>query len=128
MTDKQPYHIDLVKPGAVLHLRCGGTIPGEIFKNKAPMVHSPTIFWDVITGRWLKNVTHDFDIIAITPASEPKRLHGFLNVYPNRHSSPVTHLSTKTAADHRGPECIACIDLSKIYDESGNPITEGFGL
>lgn len=26
------------------------------------------------------------------------------------------------------PGRVAVIDLSKIYDESGNPITEGFGL
>ena len=130
---KLPFHVDLLKPGAVVHLRFGGTIPADHFPIRPP--HSNVIVhkacgtsWQM-DGLYYKGQVSPFDLIAVTPAPERKRLSGFVNIY--LYGAAHIHESGRLAdanSKHHERKRIACLDLSKLRDENGELLYEGHGL
>lgn len=124
---KLPFHIDLLKPGAIVHCRNGGasTIdfcePSKTFKGGL-YVRLDGYKRGINIGRnggIVDDMDSPFDIIAVTPAPEAKRLSGVINITPK---------GIMLNANFHDLNRIACIDLSEIYDKNGKPICEGHGL
>lgn len=72
-----------LKIGDTVHLRCGGSIVVRSYEEECNMGSC------YVNGiGYLPNGEHDtahmeLDIISITPKPEPKRIKGWLNIYPS---------------------------------------------
>lgn len=79
-----------LKVGDTVHFRCGANIVVKdkpIFAPNNFQTPNPTVSFDAcvwsINGRYNPYQPHPFDIVAVTPKPEPRRIKGWVNVYSN---------------------------------------------
>lgn len=105
--------------GDTVHLRCGGSIVvPEDLRILPACIKFSEIMWERNGFYNVGEHPSPFDIVAITPKPEPKRIKGWVNVYAPR-LRPIIHFSLyeqKEDADAsagQGRIACVCIDVAE---------------
>lgn len=116
-----------LKVGDTVHFRCGANIVVKdkpIFAPNNFQTPKPTVSFDAcvwsINGEFHLSQESPFDIVAVTPKPEPRRIKGWVNVYDVNGRIGDMLYSSKVEADANAyPSRFACIYID---------VAEGEGL
>lgn len=123
MTDKQPFDRSLLKKGAIVHFRCGGSdeVEGINDSGRLKLKSGFSSFWGE-AGNFYTDLEHPIDIIAITPAKERERLKGFVGISVSDDGQVFKMGFNSCVHDYD-----AILDLSDCYHTDWSPWCVGDG-